>query len=162
VCGLDNDTYRDILRKQAGVNSCKELRSKRQIDSVMVYLSNLAEKADRKANRRDADWKWEDTKEGKQLIEKAAVIATRSNRPSLSQLCFIFGLWWSLRSEWKKNDDQTMEATLNHFLKNGRGGKSLSIASWQWLTYDMSHHLIDVLRGRLTTQGKKQKKKVSE
>ena len=63
-CGLDDDTYRDILRNQAGVNSCKELRSKRQIDSVTFFLINLADKIDTKVKRRATDWKWEDSPEG--------------------------------------------------------------------------------------------------
>ena len=157
VCGLDDDVYKDILRNRAGVNSCKDLRSKRQIDTIMTHLGRLAEKVDKKANKKAANWKWENMPEGKQLLEKASKIAGRVNRPSLNQLQFIFGLWWSLRHKWRKNTDQQMETTLNHFLKNGRGGKKLKIASWQWMTPEMAHHLIDVLKGRLA-QNKKSKK----
>lgn len=149
VCGLDDDTYRDILRNKAGVSSAKELRSKRQIDAVIMYLSNLSEKVDRKANRRAADWKWEDTEEGRQLIEKSRKIAQRPGRPSIQQFQYIFGLWWSLRHEWKKDDTKQIEPTLNHFLNNARAGKDIKVASWQWLTCDMAHHLINVLKGRV-------------
>ena len=157
VCGLDDDTYQSILRNRAGVNSCKDLRSKRQINTVMTHLDRLAEKVDKNANKKTVNWKWENMPEGKQLLEKASKIAGRVNRPSLNQLRFIFGLWWSLRHEWRKNSDQQMEPTLNHFLKNGRGGKKLQIANWQWMTTEMAHHLIDVLKGRLA-QNKKPKK----
>lgn len=156
VCGLDDDTYKDILRNQAGVNSCRDLRSKRQIDAVILHLSNLAEKIDKKANQKAPDWKWEKMPEGKELIEKAKKVSSRKGRPSRSQLKYIFGLWWSLQHEWGKNDEQRIETTLNHFLANGRGGPDLKIASWQWLTHDRAHHLINVLKGRLV-QGKKKK-----
>jgi hypothetical protein len=153
VCGLNDDAYRDILRNRAGVSSSKELRSKRQVDAVMTHLGELAEKINKKANRKADNWKWENTPEGKQLIEKADRIAKRFDRPSSKQMRYIFGLWWSLRHEWQK-DDRQMEKTLNHFLENGRGGPDLKIANWQWMTPDMAQNLIAVLKGRLA-QGNK-------
>lgn len=153
ICGLDDDTYRDVLRNKAGVNSAKELRSKRQIDTVMTYLGELAEKTDKKANRKADNWRWENIPEGKQLIEKADKMASRFDRPSSKQLHYIFGLWWSLRHEWQK-DGLQMEKALNHFLENGRGGPDLRIANWQWMTPDMAQHLIAVLKGRLAQSNK--------
>ena len=160
ICGLDNESYRDILRNQAGVNSCKELRSKRQVDNVMTYLGNLAEKVDKKANKRAADWKWEDIPEGQQLLEKARKKARRINSPSYSQFHYIFGLWWSLRSEWNKDGNQQMETTLNHFLQNGRAGSDIKIGNWQWMTLDMGSQLINVLKGRVANMKKSRKRKV--
>lgn len=149
VCGLNDDTYRDILRKLAGVSSCKDLRSPRQIEAVISHLSNLAEKAERKVNKSVAAWKWEELPEGAQLLAKAIKVASRKGRPSIGQFEFIFGLWWSLRDEWSKGTEKQMETTLNHFLENGRGGSDVKVASWQWMTADMAHHLIDVLKGRI-------------
>ena len=157
ICGLDNDTYRDILRNMAGVNSCTELRSKRQIDSVITHLGNLAEKVDKKANRKVADWKWENMPEGKQLLEKAKSKARRPDTPSYSQFNYIFGLWWTLRSEWNKDGKQQMEPTLNHFLANGRAGSDATVANWLWLNQKMGNHLINVLRGRIAQVNKSKK-----
>ena len=155
-CGLDDDTYRDILRNQAGVNSCKELRSKRQIDSVTFFLINLADKIDTKVKRRATDWKWEDSPEGKALMAKAGMITKRPNHPSLRQFQYIFGLWWQLRSEWKKDAEQRMETTLNHFLEHGRGGQGMRVASWQWMTDGMAQNLINILKKRIAdSKGKK-------
>ena len=159
VCCLDDDTYRDILRNKGGVNSSRDLRSKRQIDSVMLYLSELAEKVDKRANRKAADWKWENSKEGQLLREKSKKVSKRENRPSLQQLEYIWGLWWSLRSEWKKGKDSSMETSLNHFLSSGRAGKTLKIGNWQWLTYDMGHQFINVLKGRVAQPKKKSSNK---
>ena len=149
---IDDDTYRDILRNIAGVNSAKELRSKRQIDAVILHLSNLAEKIEKKANQRSVEWKWEDLEEGKLLLEKAGKVSTRAERPSFQQLTYIFGLWWALRHEWKTTDDSKMEPTLNHFLANRRAGDDVTIANWQWLTYSMAQQLINVLKARIADQ----------
>ncbi|WP_306548945.1 phage protein GemA/Gp16 family protein [Desulfobulbus sp.] len=152
VCGLDDDTYRDILRNRAGVNSCKDLRSPRQIQAVIGHLCNLADKAEKKVRKSVAAWRWEDLPEGAQLLARAGKVAARKGRPSMGQLEFIFGLWWSLRDEWSKGADKQMEATLNHFLENGRGGPEVKVASWQWMTADMAHHLIEVLKGRVASR----------
>lgn len=152
VCGLDDDTYRDVLRSQAGVSSCKDLRSPSQIQAVIGHLSKLADKVEKKVWKSVAAWRWEDLPEGAQLLAKASKVSARKGRPSMGQLEFIFGLWWSLRSEWSKGDDKQMEPTLNHFLANGRGGPGLRVASWQWLDADKAHHLIDVLKGRVATR----------
>jgi len=161
ICGLDDDTYGDILRNKAGVNSCKNLRSKRQISAVMEHLTRLAEKVDKKVKKKTEHWKWENSNEGKQLLEKAKKIAARYNRPSYGQLNYIFGLWWSLRHEWKNDNEQRMESSINHFLENGRGGIKLKVASWQWMTSDMAQHLIDILKRRVA-QNKKSKKRISK
>lgn len=159
VCGLDDNTYRDILRNVAGVNSAKELRSKRQIDAVISFLNAKAEKVDNKANRKAVEWKWEESIEGRLLMEKAGIIAARPDRPSIDQFQYIFGLWWSLRAEWKKDDNQSMGTALNHFLENGRGGQNLKVASWQWLNHEKAHQLINVLKGRVDSSFKKKKSK---
>lgn len=162
VCGLDDDTYRDILRSRAGVNSCKDLRSPSQIQAVIGHLSNLADKAEKKVRKSVVAWRWEDLPEGAQLLAKATKVASRKGRPSMGQFEFIFGLWWALRSEWSKGEDKQMESTLNHFLENGRGGPGLKVASWQWLDADMAHHLIDVLKGRVATKKRATSKVNSE
>jgi hypothetical protein len=154
VCGLDDDTYRDILRNRAGVNSCKDLRSPRQIQAVIGHLSNLADKGEKKVRKSVAACRWENLPEGEQLLAKAAKVASRKGRPSIGQFEFIFGLWWSLRDEWSKGADKQMETTLNHFLENGRGGPDIKVASWQWLDVDMAHHLIEVLKGRVAQHKK--------
>ncbi|MGD9948648.1 MAG: phage protein GemA/Gp16 family protein [Desulfobulbus sp.] len=152
VCGLDDDTYRDILRNRAGVNSCKDLRSPSQIQAVIGHLSNLADKAEKKARKSVVAWRWEDLPEGVQLLAKATKVAARKGRPSMGQFEFIFGLWWALRSDWSQGEDKQMESTLNHFLENGRGGPLVKVASWQWLDTEMAHHLIDVLKGRVASR----------
>jgi len=159
VCGLDDQTYRDILRNKAGVNSCKELRSERQIRVVIDHLSRLSEKIDSKAKKQAATWRWEDSLEGKALLEKARSVAINPNRPSIDQLNYIFGLWWALRREWRKQPDLKIETTLNHFLENGRGGPHVKIASWRWLTPEMAHHLIDVLKTRIASKKTSKKAK---
>jgi hypothetical protein len=165
VCGLDDNTYRDILRNRAGVNSCKDLRSPRQIQAVIGHLCNLADKAEKKVKKNVVAWKWEELSEGAQLLAKAAKVASIKGRPSMGQLEFIFGLWWSLRAEWSKGDYKQMETTLNHFLENGRGGPEVKVAAWQWMTADMAHHLIEVLKGRVAGRkrqsGKEQKESPS-
>ncbi|EKE11386.1 MAG: hypothetical protein ACD_15C00093G0004 [uncultured bacterium] len=157
ICCLDDEIYRSILRSKAGVNSSKELRSKRQIDAVISHLNNLAEKIEKQAKRKAENWKWEEMPEGKILLEKAGKIAIRPGRPSLDQFQYIFGLWWELRNEWKNSSEKSMEPTLNHFLENGRGGSDLKVANWQWLTFEKAHQLINVLKGRTTSAGKKKK-----
>lgn len=148
-CGLDDDTYRNILRNKAGVNSCKDLRSNRQVQIVMDHLSHLAEKVDKNSSSQNISWKWEERPEGKQLLEKAQIISRRFDRPSLEQFHYIFGLWWALRKKWRKDPGAKMEPSLNHFLTNGRAGRDIKIASWQWLTHDIADHLINVLKVRV-------------
>ena len=108
----------------------------------------MAEKVEKKAYKKSKIWRWEDQPEGIQLQEKAKAISQRFDRPSMEQFFYIFGLWWSLRKEWRKNSEQKMEPSLNHFLDNGRAGAGLKIASWQWLTPNMARRLIDILKAR--------------
>lgn len=159
VCALDDDAYRDILRIKGGVNSCTELSSKKQIDSVIGHLENLAEKVDKQSVKKATNWKWENSPEGLYLIDKAKKIVVRPNRPSLQQFQYIWGLWWMLRGEWKNNPDSKMETTLNHFLENGRGGDKIKVANWQWLTDDKAHELINVLKGRVFKKKEKTTRK---
>lgn len=149
VCGLSDDVYRDILRNKAGVNSCKELRSTRQIQAVTMYLAGIADRGGKKSSNSNVSRQWEQSEEGTYLLDKAKLVSQRPNRPSLKQFRYIFGLWFALGKEWRKTPELKMENTLNHFLVNGRAGSRLKVATWQWLTMDMANHLIDVLKARL-------------
>ena len=156
-CGLNDDCYRAILRNKAGVNSCKDLRSNRQIQTVVAHLSRLAERVDNKCSPQNISWKWEERPEGKQLLEKAQIISRRFERPSLEQFHYIFGLWWALRKAWRKDPEQKMEPSLNHFLASGRAGSHLKVATWQWLTPNIALHLIDILKARVAQNNKPRK-----
>jgi hypothetical protein len=137
--GMDEGTYRDMLRNVAGVSSAKQL-SCGLLEIVMEHLKARGfvqvESPAPKKYRRDNPYA---------RYEQRWLAAVGEHRPGMAthaQLALIEALWDEAAPYWNSDGNGDRERSLRGFLRRATG----KTEEMRFLTFDQAHSIIEAIK----------------